>query len=83
MKAYGGVDVQTNVFLNKAIVEGKWPALLPGKVWGCGRTASPFLTSGLDRDDWSAHAPGRFTAGESTPGPTGQVWWVAGPVWML
>jgi hypothetical protein len=29
MKAYGGVDVQTHVFLTLALVEGEWSASYP------------------------------------------------------
>jgi hypothetical protein len=31
MKAYGGVDVQTHIFLTSALVGGEWSASLPGR----------------------------------------------------
>jgi hypothetical protein len=31
MKAYGGVDVQTHVFLTSALVGGEWSASRPGR----------------------------------------------------
>jgi hypothetical protein len=31
MKTYGGVDVQTNVFLTSALVGGEWSASRPGR----------------------------------------------------
>jgi hypothetical protein len=31
MKAYGGVDVQTHVFLTSALVGGEWSASHPGR----------------------------------------------------
>jgi hypothetical protein len=32
MKTYGGVDVQTHVFLTSALVGGEWSASRPGRV---------------------------------------------------
>jgi hypothetical protein len=31
MKAYGGVDVQTHIFFNSALVEGEWSVSRPGR----------------------------------------------------
>jgi hypothetical protein len=31
MKTYGGVDVQTDVFLTSALVRGEWSASRPGR----------------------------------------------------
>jgi hypothetical protein len=31
MKAYGGVDVQTHIFLTSALVGGEWSASRPGR----------------------------------------------------
>jgi hypothetical protein len=31
MKTYGGLDVQTHVFLTSALVEGEWSVSLPGR----------------------------------------------------
>jgi hypothetical protein len=31
MKTYGGVDVQTHVFLTSALAEGEWSASRPGR----------------------------------------------------
>jgi hypothetical protein len=36
-----------------------------------GGTAQPFLTSALDRGEWSASRTGCFTSGETFPGTTG------------
>jgi hypothetical protein len=36
-------------------------------IWGSGGTAPPILPSALDRGEWSASRPGRFTPGESAP----------------
>jgi hypothetical protein len=38
---------------------------------GTGGIAPSFLTSTLDRGEWSASHSGRFTAGERTPLPIG------------
>jgi hypothetical protein len=32
-------------------------------VWGSGGIAPPLQTSAIDRDEWSASRPGRFTPG--------------------
>jgi hypothetical protein len=39
MKAYGGVDVYTHVFLTSTLVGGEWSASLPGR-FTLGETAS-------------------------------------------
>jgi len=36
--------------------------------WGVEVYFEPFLTSALDGSEWSCSRPGRFTAGERTPG---------------
>jgi hypothetical protein len=36
--------------------------------WGSGGIAPPFLTSALERGEWSASRPGRFISGEEIPG---------------
>jgi hypothetical protein len=45
-------------------------------VWGCGGIAAPFLSSTLDRGEWSVSCPGRFPPGERAPGTH----WIGG--WM-
>jgi hypothetical protein len=41
---------------------------------GGGGIAPPFLTSALDRDEWSASRPGRLTLGERAP----SIHWIGG-----
>jgi hypothetical protein len=36
--------------------------------------APAFLTSALDKDEWSASRPGRYTPGERAPG----IYWIGG-----
>jgi hypothetical protein len=43
---------------------------------GRGGIASPFLTSALDGDEWSASGTGHFTADKSAPGTH----WIGGRV---
>jgi hypothetical protein len=47
--------------------------------WGMKIYLHAFLTSALDGDKWSASRPGRFTAGERTPGTHWIGGWV-GPI---
>jgi hypothetical protein len=38
------------------------------ETWGSGDIAPQFLTSALDRSEWSASRPDRFTLREISPG---------------
>jgi hypothetical protein len=49
------------------------------KTWGSGGIAASFLTSALDRHEWSDSRPGRFTPGERSPGTHWIGGWV-GPI---
>jgi hypothetical protein len=43
-------------------------SVTPRNVWGSGCIAPPFLTSALDRGEWSASRPSCFTPGEIAAG---------------
>jgi hypothetical protein len=46
MKAYGGVDVYTHVFLTSALVGGEWPASRPGRFTSGKRARGTHWTGG-------------------------------------
>jgi hypothetical protein len=43
MKAYGGVDVQINIFLTSALVGGEWSASRPGRFTPGKKTPVPIV----------------------------------------
>jgi hypothetical protein len=56
MKAYGGVDVQTHVFLTSALVGGEWPASHSGRFTPGERAAGTHLIGGwVDPQSRSGH----------------------------
>jgi hypothetical protein len=55
MKAYGGVDVDTHVFMTSALVGGEWSASRPGRFTPRGKSHGYPLDSWLDgSQNWSA-----------------------------
>jgi hypothetical protein len=66
MKAYGGVDVQINIFLTPALVDDGWSASRPGRLSPKERTPSTHWTGG-----WVGPRVGLDPGEEKILDPTG------------
>jgi hypothetical protein len=51
MKAYGGVDVQTQVFLTSVLVGGEWSATRPGRFTPSTHCTGGWMNSSAGLDD--------------------------------